>query len=254
MRLENKIALITGAASRPGLGSAIADRFAEEGAMVYLTDVDVAGVEKVAEEINARNGGRAVALQQDVGDESRWQDIFAQIKAEQGRIDIVVNNAGISLLGTIDTQTTEDYMKVMEVNMHGVFYGTKHGIALMRESKTQGSIINMSSVVGQVGVPGCVAYGATKGGVRLMSKTVAVETAADKIRVNTIHPGMIMTNIQQKAIEENAANYDAVVQAIPMGEFGEPVDVANCALFLASDESRYVTGAEITVDGGYTAH
>ncbi len=93
-------------------------------------------------------------------------------------------------------------MKVMEVNMHGVFYGTKHGIALMRESKTQGSIINMSSVVGQVGVPGCVAYGATKGGVRLMSKTVAVETAADKIRVNTIHPGMIMTNIQQRRLKK----------------------------------------------------
>ncbi|MGC6471874.1 MAG: SDR family NAD(P)-dependent oxidoreductase [Parvibaculales bacterium] len=251
-RLENKIALVTGGASRPGLGSAIADRFAEEGAIVYLTDIDVPGVEKVAGEINAR-GGQAIALEQDVSQESRWEEVFAQIKAEQGRVDVVVNNAGISLLGTIDTQTTQDYMKVMDINMHGVFYGTKLGVALMRETGTQGSIINMSSIVGQVGVPGTVAYAATKGGVRMMSKTVALETAKEKIRINTLHPGMIMTNIQKKAIEENPEFYDAFVAGIPMGEFGEPEDIANAALFLASDESRYITGAELTIDGGITA-
>ncbi|MGC6512478.1 MAG: SDR family NAD(P)-dependent oxidoreductase [Parvibaculales bacterium] len=251
-RLENKIALVTGGASRPGLGSAIADRFGEEGAIVYLTDIDVAGVEKVAGEINAR-GGQAIALEQDVSQESRWEEIFAQIKAEQGRVDVVVNNAGISLLGTIETQTTSDYMKVMDINMHGVFYGTKLGVALMRETGTQGSIINMSSIVGQVGVPGTVGYAATKGGVKMMSKTVALETAKEKIRVNTLHPGMIMTNIQKKAIEENPEFYDAYVAGIPMGEFGEPEDIANAALFLASDESRYITGAELTIDGGITA-
>jgi NAD(P)-dependent dehydrogenase (short-subunit alcohol dehydrogenase family) len=251
-RLENKIALVTGGASRPGLGSAIADRFGAEGAFVYLTDIDEAGVEKVAAEIR-QAGGEAKALVHNVASEEDWDRIFAQIAEEKGRVDAVVNNAGISLLGTIETQTTEDYMKVMDVNMHGVFYGVKRAVAMMRETGSGGSIINMSSIVGQVGVPGCVAYAATKGGVRLMTKTVAIETAKEKIRVNSLHPGMIMTNIQAAAVKENPENYDLFVAGIPMGYFGEPEDVANCALFLASDESRYMTGSEITIDGGITA-
>lgn len=251
-RLENKIALVTGGASRPGLGSAIAERFAAEGAFVYLTDVDERGVNQVAEEI-VQNGGKAKALLHDVSKESDWDRVFETIRADHGRLDVMVNNAGISLLSTIDAQTTENYMKVMDVNMHGVFFGTHRAVALMREVGEGGSVINMSSICGQVGVPGCSAYAATKGGVRMLSKTVAIETAKDRIRVNTLHPGMIMTNIQKAAIQENPGNYDIFVAGIPMGYIGEPEDVANCALFLASDESRYITGTELTIDGGITA-
>jgi NAD(P)-dependent dehydrogenase (short-subunit alcohol dehydrogenase family) len=251
-RLENKIALVTGAASRPGLGSAIAERFATEGAFVYLTDIDEPGVNQVAEEI-IQKGGRATALNHDVAKESDWDRVFDVVRAEHGRLDVMVNNAGISLLSTIDGQSTENYMKVMDINMHGVFFGTHRAVALMREVGEGGSVINMSSICGLVGVPGCSAYAATKGGVRLLSKTVAVETAKDQIRVNTLHPGMIMTNIQTAAIRENPANYDTFVAGIPMGYIGEPEDVANCALFLASDEARYITGTEITIDGGITA-
>lgn len=251
-RIQNKIALVTGGASRPGLGSAIAQRFAAEGAFVYLTDIDEPGVQQVAEEI-CQNGGQAKALFHDVANEADWDRVFETIRADHGRLDIMVNNAGISLLSTFDAQTTENYMRVMDINMHGVFYGTHRAVALMREVGEGGSVINMSSICGQVGVPGCSAYAATKGGVRMLSKTVAIECAAEKIRVNTLHPGMIMTNIQKAAIEENPANYDIFVAAIPMGYIGEPEDVANCALFLASDESRYITGAELTIDGGITA-
>jgi NAD(P)-dependent dehydrogenase (short-subunit alcohol dehydrogenase family) len=251
-RLANKIALVTGAASRPGLGSAIADRFAAEGAFVYVTDIDAAGAEKSADIIR-QAGGAATAIGHDVTSEADWDAVCGQIKSEQGRVDIVVNNAGVSLHGTIETQTTADYLTTMNINMHGVFYGVKRAVAMMRETGTGGSIINMSSVVGQVGVPGCVAYSATKGGVRMMTKTVAIETAKDKIRVNSLHPGMMLTNLVAAAIDELSENYQHFVAGIPMGELGTPEDVANCALFLASDESRYMTGSEITIDGGMTA-
>ena len=236
-QLENKVALITGGASRPGLGSAIADKFATEGAFVFLTD----------------NGGQGAALKHNVTDEKDWDDVFAAIKEQKGQLDILVNNAGISQLGTIDSATSEEYLRVMDTNMHSVFYGTKRAVAMMRETGNGGNIINISSISGIVGIPGNVAYSAAKAGVRLMTKTVAMETAKENIRVNSIHPGLIDTNLLTGAKQENAENWDMFVQAIPMGRLGEPEDVANCALFLASDQGKYITGAELIVDGGVTA-
>ena len=251
-QLENKVALVTGGASRPGLGSAIADKFASEGAFVFLTDIDENGCIASLDVIN-NNGGQGAALKHNVTDEKDWDNVFAAIKEQKGQLDILVNNAGISQLGTIDSATSEEYLRVMDTNMHSVFYGTKRAVAMMRETGNGGNIINMSSISGIVGIPGNVAYSAAKAGVRLMTKTVAMETAKENIRVNSIHPGLIDTNLLAGAKQENAENWDMFVQAIPMGRLGDPEDIANCALFLASDQGKYITGAELVVDGGVTA-
>lgn len=248
-RLANKIALVTGAASIPGLGSATAIRFAEEGAFTYLTDIDLAGAEAVAASIRAK-GGRAVALAHDVTNTAHWDATFARIKADHGRLDVLVNNAGIAILRPFAEFSDADWMRQNDVNLHSVFYGTQRAVRLMRAVGNGGSIINISSVGGLIGVPGCSAYAAAKGGVRIFSKTVALECARDKIRVNSVHPGMIMTNMQKVALADNPEVYRQISAAIPMGHFGEPEDVANMNLFLASDESRYCTGSEFVVDGG----
>ena len=251
-RLAGKIALVTGGASVPGLGSATAIRFAEEGAVVYVTDRDAAGAAKVAADIRA-SGGQAVALSHDVTSEADWDAVFDTIIAGHGQLDVIVNNAGIAVLRMIEDMTTADWNLQNNVNLDSVFYGTKRAVIAMRKSGG-GSIINISSVVGIAGVPACAAYAAAKGGVRLFSKTIAMETAKDKIRVNTVHPGMILTNMQGVAAEDNAANYDDTLALIPMGYMGDPLDIANMNLFLASDESRYITGTEMIVDGGMMAH
>lgn len=252
-RLQEKVCLVTGGASVPGLGSATAQRFAEEGAIVYISDRDGAGAEKVAADIRGK-GGRAHALAHDVTSEADWDRVMAAIMAEQGRLDVLVNNAGIAVLRMIEDFTTDDWKLQNDVNLNSVFYGSKRAVAAMRQSGKGGSIINISSVAGLAGVPGCGAYAASKGGVRLFSKVIAMECARDAIRCNTVHPGMIMTNMQGVAAEDNADNYDATVALIPMGYMGEPLDIANMNLFLASDEARYITGGEFVVDGGMMAH
>ena len=251
-RLANKIALVTGGASVPGLGSATAHRFAQEGAVVYVTDRDGAGAEKVAQAIRDA-GGEAHALAHDVTSEADWDKVMAAIDAAHGRLDVLVNNAGIAVLRPIAELTTADWLLQNDVNLNSVFYGTKRAVLAMRKVGKGGSIINISSVVGQVGVPACGASAAAKGGVRLFSKSIAVECGREGIRVNSVHPGMILTNMQGVALEDNAANYDATMALIPMGKMGEPDDIANMNLFLASDEAKYITGAEFTVDGGMIA-
>ncbi len=257
-RLAGKIALVTGGASVPGLGSATAIRFAEEGAVVYLTDRDAAGAEKVAAGIRAA-GGQATALAHDVTSEADWDRVMATIAAEAGGLDVLVNNAGIAVLRMIEDFSTDDWNLQNDVNLNSVFYGTKRAVIAMRKGGPDGkprggSIINISSVAGLFGVPACGAYAAAKGGVRLFSKVIAIECAKDKIRCNTVHPGMIKTNMQDVAEEDNADNYDATLALIPMGYMGDPLDIANMNLFLASDEARYVTGAELVVDGGMNAN
>jgi NAD(P)-dependent dehydrogenase (short-subunit alcohol dehydrogenase family) len=252
-RLEGKVALVTGGASVPGLGSATAQRFAEEGAVVYVTDRDEAGAEKIAESIRAA-GGRATAMAHDVTREADWDRVMASLVGAEGRLDVLVNNAGIAVLRMIEDCTAEDWMRQNDVNLNSVFYGSQRAVVAMRKAGNGGSIINISSIAGLVGVPGCAAYAASKGGVRLLSKVIAIECAKDKIRCNSVHPGMILTNIQDVAQQDNADNYDDVVNLIPMGFMGDPNDIANVNLFLASEESRYITGTEIIVDGGMTAH
>ena len=251
-RLAGKVALVTGGASVPGLGSATAIRFAQEGAHVVLTDVDGAGAEAVAQSIRA-SGGEATAHAHDVTSEADWDRVFAATVAAHRRVDVLVNNAGIAKLGMIADVSTADWLQQNDVNLNSVFFGTQRAVREMRRVGEGGSIINMSSVVGLVGVPGCTAYAASKGAVRLMSKTIAMETARDKIRVNSVHPGMIMTNMQTVALRDNPEQYDIIAAAIPMGHFGAPEDIANMILFLASDEARYITGAEFVVDGGMVA-
>lgn len=251
-RLAGKIVLVTGGASVPGLGSATAQRMAEEGAVVYVTDRDVEGVAAVAEGIRNK-GGNATALTQDVTVERDWDRVMGAIVEKHGRLDVLVNNAGIAVLRMIEAMTTAEWMRQIDVNLHSVYYGTQRAVEIMRRGGQGGSIVNLSSVAGLVGVPGCSAYAASKAGVRLFTKAVALETAREKIRVNSVHPGMIMTNMQKLALADNAEQYDIITRAIPMGCMGEPLDIANVVLFLACDESKYVTGAEFTVDGGLTA-
>lgn len=250
-RIHGKVALVTGAASTPGIGSATAVRLAEEGAIVYLTDIDAEGAELRAAEIRA-SGGTATAMRQDVTSAERWDEIVETIVKAEGRLDILVNNAGIAVLRPIEATTPADFARQMDVNMTSVFLGARRAVIAMRAGGG-GSIVNISSVAGLVGIPGVGAYAASKGGVRQFSKAIAIETAKENIRVNAIFPGMIATNIQGVAIQDAADHYDTLVAGIPMGRMGDPMDIANCALFLVSDEARYITGAEFVVDGGMTA-
>lgn len=251
-RLEGKVALVTGAGSDRGLGAATAHRFAEEGAIVYATDLDGDGVRGVVEAIAAK-GGTAHAVQQDVTNEAEWDALFTRIEAEHGRLDVIVNNAGIAVLKMIGDLSTADWNKQLTVNLDSVFFGTQRAIKLMRKAGQGGSIVNLSSIGGLVGVPACTAYGAAKGGVRVFSKAVAMECAAEGIRCNSVHPGMIETAMQDVARRDNPEGFKELVATIPMKRLGDPIDIANMILFLASDEAGYITGGEFTVDGGVTA-
>jgi len=248
-RLAGKIALVTGAASVPGLGSATAFRFAEEGAILFVTDLDGEGAERTAQAIRDK-GGEATAMAHDVTSTDAWDRVFDAIVAAHGRLDVLVNNAGIAILRPFAEFTDAEWIRQNDVNLHSVFYGTQRAVKLMRQVGQGGSIVNLSSVAGIIGVPGCAAYAAAKGGVRLFGKAVALECAREKIRVNSVHPGMIMTNMQNEALRDNPEQYEILSNMIPMGAFGDPIDIANMNLFLASDESRYITGAEFVVDGG----
>lgn len=251
-RLDGKVALVTGAASNPGLGRTTAERLAAEGAQLMVTDVDLPGAQACAEAIVAA-GGQAEAMQQDVTSEEQWAAVMAALNDRFGGVDVVVNNAGIAVLVPIEDMSLEQWNRQIEVNLTSVFLGCKYAIAEMKK-REGGSIINLSSVAGLVGLQTCVAYGAAKGGVRIMSKSIAVEAAKYNIRCNSVHPGVIWTNMQAQATRANApGDLDASAMRIPLGRPGEPMDIANCVLYLASDESNYVTGAEFVVDAGMTA-
>lgn len=250
-RLQGKVALITGAASNPGLGRATALLFAREGARLVVTDIDEAGLASCMEAVAAL-GAEVVGWRQDVTSEAGWEETMARTAERYGRLDVLVNNAGIAVLRKVDEMSLAEYERQMSVNMTSVFLGCKHAIPAMRAAGG-GSIVNISSVAGLVGMPGTGAYGASKGGVRLFSKTVALENARDNIRCNSVHPGVIWTNIQQDAIRDNPKQYEIINESLPIGRMGQPDEVASCVLFLASAESSYVTGAELTVDGGLTA-
>jgi NAD(P)-dependent dehydrogenase (short-subunit alcohol dehydrogenase family) len=253
-RVDGKVALVTGAASNPGLGRATALALAREGAKLVVTDIDTAGVEDCANAIRT-NGGEAVAARHDVTRENDWQATIELAERSYGRLDVLVNNAGIAVLKRIDELSLADWNRQIEVNLTSVFLGCKYGMAAMRRNPTPGgSIVNLSSVAGLVGLATCAAYGAAKGGVRIMSKTVAIEGAPHRIRCNSVHPGFIWTNMQAQATGLRAASdMQLGAERVPLARIGAPDDVANCILYLASDESNYVTGAEFTIDAGMTA-
>ncbi len=259
-RVDGKVALVTGAAS--GIGRACAERLAAEGAKVVLTDLtDAAGAAAAADIV--QRGGQASYLHQDVTDEGEWVQVIASVRETHGRLDILVNNAGIGLGGSVLDMSLADFRKQMAVNVEGVFLGVKHALPLMRQSGDGGSIINMSSVAGLKGAASLAGYCASKGAVRLFTKSVALECAAagDKVRVNSVHPGIIETPIWDTIIgtggpgsnagPQRAASLDAMASvATPLGFKGDPADIADGVLWLASSESRYVTGAELVIDGG----
>lgn len=248
-RLNGKVALVTGAGSKDGLGEAMARRFTEEGAIVHMTDIDEAGVHERAREI----GGGASPHRHDVASESDWNAIVTDVMDNHGRLDILVNNAGIAVLRPLQDLALADFHRQIEVNLTSVYLGTRLGLAAMRTAGNGGSIINISSTVGYAGVAGTSPYAATKAGIRGFSRSVAMETAAEGIRVNSILPGLMMTGIQKVTMRDIPEQLEMAVASIPMRRMGDPVDIANAALFLASDEARYITGAEIIVDGGMTA-
>ena len=250
-RVNGKIAIVTGAASNPGLGHATAMALGREGATVIVTDIDLAGAEACAKAIRAA-GGEAVAVRQDVTSEDGWKQLIAYARSAYGRLDVLVNNAGIAILKPIDELSLSDWNRQIDVNLTSVFLGCKYAAPAMRAAGG-GSIINLSSVAGLVGLQTCSAYGAAKGGVRIISKVLAAELGKDNIRCNSVHPGFIWTNMQADAQAGGRKAAEASTAGLPLGRVGEPEDIANCILYLASDEANYVTGAEFTVDAGMTA-
>ena len=251
-RVEGKVVIVTGAASNPGLGRTTAITLAREGAKVVVTDIDEAGAQSCAGEIRDA-GGEALALHQDVTSEDRWEAVVATTVQTFGKLDVLVNNAGIAVLKLVADMSLADWNRQIEVNMISVFLGCKYAMPEMKKAGG-GSLINLSSVAGIIGLANCVAYGAAKGGVRIMSKALAMEGAADNIRCNSVHPGIIWTNMQAQATGSNDIADARVSPArVPLGRVGEPQDIANSVLYLASDEANYVTGAEFVIDAGMTA-
>ena len=256
-RVADKVAFITGGAS--GLGAASARMLAREGASVVLADLDLAGSQAVLAEIEAA-GGSGMTLALDVTREDDWISAMAAVQQRYGRLHVLLNSAGTNIAYTYPSDVTlEDWRRLMAVNLDGVFLGTKHALRLMQASNpVNGSIINISSVMGLVGGPGLAAYNASKGGVCLYSKSVALSCAEKRVdvRVNSIHPGVIDTPLLRTAMkrfpstEEALRFYDGLA---PVGRLGQPQDIAYGVLYLASDESSFVTGSELVIDGGYTA-
>jgi NAD(P)-dependent dehydrogenase (short-subunit alcohol dehydrogenase family) len=226
--------------------------FAREGAKVILTDIDTEGGKKVEDEILSSNG-EAFFIEHDVTSTQGWSEVKNKTIEKYSKIDILVNNAGIAIIKPLEETSEEEWDKTLDVNLKSIFLGCKTFLPSMREQKS-GSIINISSIAGLVGLANCSAYNASKGGVRLLTKNIAVEYGEFNVRCNSIHPGFMATNMNDpKVVAARGRDINALTDAIPLKRMGTAEDIANCALFLASDESVYVTGSEYTVDAGLTA-
>jgi 3(or 17)beta-hydroxysteroid dehydrogenase len=248
-RVEDKVVIVTGAAS--GLGAADARLLASEGAQVVMTDVNAAAGREIAREIGAQ------FVQQDVVDEQGWRDLISGVVRNHGRLDGLVNNAGIAVAENIENTTTEVWRRTLAIHLDATFFGCKYAIEAMKSSGG-GSIVNMSSTAALVGIPDFLAYSAAKGGIRSMTKSIAIHCRANKyrIRCNSIHPGSISTPMVHAALEQLSGlklmeQADPEATRLQMG-IGEPNDVAYTVLFLISDESKHITGAELVVDNGDT--
>jgi 3(or 17)beta-hydroxysteroid dehydrogenase len=255
-RVEGKIALVTGGAR--GLGEATGRTLATEGATVILTDILDEEGSTLAKDIT-ENGGKAIYLHQDATDEDRWNEVTAEVVEKFGRLDIVVNNAGIVLDATVEDTTLEGWRRVNAVNSEAVFLGTRAAIAVMKDQDPRGgSIVNISSIAGLVGIDNLAAYNASKGAVRMFTKSAALHVAKSgyNIRINSVLPSYTWTPMVQ-LLGDNTGDRDAFFQALsavhPLGRPGVPMDVAWGVLYLASDESTWVTGSELVIDGGITA-
>jgi 3(or 17)beta-hydroxysteroid dehydrogenase len=250
-RVEDKVAIVTGAAS--GIGRGCAELLAREGARVVITDVQ----EELGRETAKAIGGDAVFVRHDVTSEASWREVIDAALARFGRLDVLVNNAGIIIVADIESTTVEQWHKIMAVNAEGVFLGCKHAIPAMRRGGG-GSIINISSTAGLVGTPPFAAYSASKGAVRLLTKSVAAHCRekGDAIRCNSVHPGGIDTPLVRAITRQPQSNISDIEDMRAPGRaigYGQPHDIGYLVVYLASDESRFMTGSELAIDGGLTA-
>ena len=248
-RVADKVVLVTGAGS--GIGRATARLLANEGATVIVSDIDRAGGLETVRQI----GGKARFEEHDTAQEADWKRIVDGVLAREGRLNGLVNNAGIAgpFPATFETETVEQWQKILSINVQGVFLGCKHSVQALRQSGG-GSIVNTSSLAAFLGTPDLSAYGASKGAVRQFTKTVAMDCARKgyKVRCNSVHPGIIMTPMGEGILPDEKKR-ERMRKMIPVGEFGAPEDIAYGILYLISDESRFVTGSELVIDGGMNA-
>lgn len=249
MRLQNKVAFISGGAR--GMGAAEAKLFAQEGAKVVIGDVLNDEGRKTESEINEM-GGECLFVRLDVTSEDSWADAIATTVSRFGKLDVLVNNAGVVARGTVEDTTIDDYDRIMDINAKGVFLGTKAAIPELRKAGG-GSIVNIASISGNVGQSDVQAvYNASKGAVRIFTKSAAIQYAGEGIRVNSVHPGDIDTPMAQVRLNDPQLQREAEARS-PLGRTGRPEEVAYGVLYLASDEASFVTGSELVIDGGYTA-
>jgi len=253
-RVADKVVLVTGAGS--GIGRASAKLLAAEGATVIVTDVDRAGgLETVQQIASLNSGGGARFEEQDTAKEADWRRIIDDIMAREGRLNGLVNNAGIAgpFPSSFEGESLDQWRRILSINVEGVFLGCKYGVPALRASGG-GSIVNMSSLAALLGTPDLSAYGASKGAVRQFTKTVAMDCARKgyKVRCNSVHPGIIMTPMGEHILPSEKAR-ERTRQRVPIGHFGTPEDIAYGVLYLISDESRFMTGAELVIDGGMNA-
>ncbi len=246
-RLKGKVAIITGAAS--GQGAEETRLFAKEGAKVVATDIQEDKVKKVVEEVK-QDGGEAISIKHNVSSEQEWKEVIKKTVETYGSLDILINNAGVFSPGKAEETKLDDWNKIMDINATGVFLGIKYAIPEMRKAGG-GSIVNISSVSGILGF-GAAAYNASKGAIRTLTKNVAADYAKENIRVNSIHPGVVVSPMTNNLLDvpESRKNLEDMT---PLPRLGEPIDIAYGALYMASDEASFMTGSELVIDGGVVA-
>ncbi|MBA9860099.1 glucose 1-dehydrogenase [Burkholderia contaminans] len=248
-RVQDKVILVTGGAM--GMGQSHSELLASQGAWVFVADVNQAQGQSTVDGIR-KTGGKADFLKLDVTQEADWTAAVRQIVERAGRLDVLVNNAGILILKPVQDTSNQDWDRIFDVNVRSVFIGTRAAIPVMQK-QGGGTIVNVSSIYGLVGAPGASAYEASKGAVRLFTKSCAVDLAPFNIRVNSVHPGVIETQMT-KALLDDPAVRPALLGPTLLKRPAQPIEVSQAVLFLASDESSFVHGAELVVDGGYTAN